>query len=67
MEWIKCSDRMPKKTQRVLLCYDKDGFVLLGLWERIGDGRRWRVSGQYRELDLFTHWMPLPEPPTPNP
>lgn len=55
-EWIKCSDRMPNRNERVL-CYN--GEVLFeSVWDEI-----WQDGQNYWELENVTHWMPLPQPP----
>lgn len=67
MEWVKCSERMPKMGEKVLIRipvsehfniengrYKGDG-VFIGAWfDSRGNGCAYKV----------THWMPLPEPPS---
>jgi hypothetical protein len=64
--WIPVSERLPEHQDTVLLYVeDYGGWITLG--QRSGDG--WYVNeeaegGGPKPLDRFTHWMPLPEPPT---
>lgn len=78
MEWIKCSDRMPKdKYEYVLACYVPNipqefigfGSSKFGTFTHVHyhpDQKKW---GQWLEGNFVlvpgevTHWMPLPEPP----
>lgn len=64
MEWIKCSERMPDETQPVITV--TDGNVVQRTLYQFCDGVWIDWYEQYDELkaDAFTHWMPLPEPPT---
>lgn len=60
MEWIKCSDRMPRDHE-VVLVLDYSQSVNKGYWfdsEKMWWGSEWMCE----EGDV-THWMPLPEPP----
>lgn len=65
MEWIKCSERMPKHGERVIFSTVK--VVYAGYWD---DGLylrkpvgKWNWNGRIFHGDV-THWMPLPAPPT---
>ena len=63
-KWIKCSDRMPEEGNPVLVVSSIGGAVQNNVYEC--DGRTWcDFRADYNELsmDVFTHWMPLPEPP----
>lgn len=62
MNWIKCSEKLPEKNQKVL-------FV-----GRVSRRERWVVSGTYDGVHFWgeegwwedkkvTHWMPTPELP----
>jgi len=64
MEWIKCSERLPKKGESVGYTFDGKnirhdvgypGFN--GAWESENS------AGWYVTEKNITHWMPLPEPP----
>lgn len=61
MEWIKCSDRLPEMN-RWVLCYGQNHFNLTGGFIV----QSW-MAHTNKDLDwfsvMFTHWMPLPEPP----
>lgn len=63
-KWIKCSERMPEEGKPVLFVSSIGGRVHNNVYE--WDGRTWcDFRADYNELsmDVFTHWMPLPEPP----
>ena len=63
-QWIKCSERMPEEGKPVLVVSSIGGVVQNNVYE--WDGRTWcDFMADYNELsmDVFTHWMPLPEPP----
>ncbi|OBU13037.1 DUF551 domain-containing protein [Morganella psychrotolerans] len=64
MNWIKCSERMPKHGQRVIIASVSG--VTYGYYD---DGRhlkkqvgKW-YSGNRLLGEEATHWMPLPQPP----
>ena len=50
MEWIKCEDRLPEATKKMVLIYSKMGM-------EIGTGY------EIAFWDGGTHWQPLPLPP----
>jgi len=56
-QWIKCTDRLPKLNETVLV-YHKP---YIGIEQRIDpkDGNIWAAT----EKKYITHWMPLPKPP----
>ena len=63
-EWIKCSERMPEPGQPVLVVSSMGGVVEKHVYD--WDGMTW--CDFYEEhaecrLEVFSHWMPLPEPP----
>jgi len=53
-EWIKCSDKMPDKDGRYLVCEQYST-----LWIGVSSLRKGVFDGGV----TTTHWMPLPEPP----
>lgn len=69
-DWIKCSDRLPKVGERVLVCsvygavqhcaYYRDADDDNDFWQDTYD------LADGRALDEVTHWMPLPAAPTPQ-
>lgn len=68
MEWIKCSDKMPKIGVKVLF-FPKNDEPIHGEF----GGQYWRqdtswcVSNDCIDRVItseVTHWMPLPEPPS---
>lgn len=64
MNWIKCSERMPEGGEYVIVYHPTDGtqkityFFEYGSWWDTAEDD-YRVPKSY-----FTHWMPLPDPPT---
>lgn len=68
MEWIKCSERMPKEDELVI-CYGREFMrdaptVTVGSWNKYGwSSRDWDGCGGYDTLAEITHWQELPEPP----
>lgn len=73
--WIKCSERMPPDgvavlawgpSERSLVSYG--GPSHLSAVALIDDNGDWDVQGiqgwVYATVVIFTHWQPLPEPPT---
>ena len=75
MEWISVKDRLPELGIIVALMdcttYRNNGdmkmnnphVVQAGYLNEFGGGY-WSVYGERgMEIDAFTHWMPLPEPP----
>lgn len=64
-EWIKCSERMPPFGAPVLVVGIVGNTVQNNIYE--WDGCTWcdyRDDYGEHDKDVFTHWMPLPEPPT---
>ena len=49
MHWVTCSEKKPNKGEKVLLVY-KGRDVIQSVW----------LEG---DEEIYTHWMPLPEPP----
>ncbi len=64
MQWIKCSERMPDETQPVIVIA-REGVVQRTVYQ-FCEGVWIDWYEQYDEVnaDAFTHWMPLPPPPT---
>lgn len=63
-QWIKCSERMPEEGKPVLVVSSIGGVVQDNVYE--WDGITWcDFRDDYDELgmDVFSHWMPLPQPP----
>ncbi|HAH4057884.1 TPA: hypothetical protein GE500_21815 [Escherichia coli] len=65
--WISCSERMPEKSQNVLISVniDSEAGPLIYSARYIGDTfRRGGIAvSPGNDLGQATHWMPLPEPP----
>ncbi|MCQ8999957.1 DUF551 domain-containing protein [Escherichia albertii] len=65
--WISCSERMPEKSQNVLISVniDSEAGPLIYSARYIGDTfRRGGIAvSPGNDLGQVTHWMPLPEPP----
>lgn len=69
-EWIKCSDRMPDNDNYVLAadfankysaCTPNYQVACYGDW--VGSTEWDDGDGNGLNMELVTHWMPLPEPP----
>jgi hypothetical protein len=61
MNWIKVSDKMPKKNEVVLL-YGRLTGIITGWYDE--PKGQWNTGGKFNlMLDLCTHWMCLPETP----
>ncbi|WP_347291512.1 DUF551 domain-containing protein [Kluyvera georgiana] len=68
MDWIKCSQRMPTKDQRVIVFVDFDSSVVTPLIKDAEyTGTTFRIGPNTVNTEgepRVTHWQPLPEPPT---
>lgn len=63
-QWIKCSELMPELGKPVLVVSSMGGVVQNNVYE--WDGVTWcDFLADYGEhaKEVFSHWMPLPEPP----
>ena len=58
MEWIKCSERMPERDGRYLAF---DGEIVTVDYNAAHEV--WSIDGEGFNKNVFSHWMPLPEPP----
>ena len=66
-EWISVDDRLPENFQSVLVCTKNMG---INLWEYREDSPTedvW-IDDRLNVYSIYdvTHWMPLPEQPTPS-
>ena len=75
--WISVNDRLPRIDEDVLILYEskasrKTGYAITCLKDSFYFGStpipyqtpQWSEPWQYfRENNIITHWMPLPEPP----
>lgn len=60
--WISVKDRMPKSEEYVL-CYGTDGDMFVAKYLDYED--KWvEVAGTIVSKKYFTHWKPLPSPPS---
>lgn len=62
MNWVKCSDLMPKESQIVLATNSHIHASEVCIYTKgVASGRFYfgASSGKF----IATHWMPLPEPP----
>lgn len=66
-EWVSVKDKLPKNNQRVLAFESKRNEVYLMEFIEIPDERKYDFCfeeyGTSDRRDVWTHWMPLPEPP----
>lgn len=65
MEWIKCSDRLPKVGQEVLILSSQDGIMSStlqpdGSWLKYIPSIVYGTGSDARDV---SHWMPLPQKP----
>ena len=58
-KWIPVTERLPEKKGNYL-GFTRSTFMV-GYYK--GDGIWWVWAYDREGVDLFTHWMPLPEPP----
>ena len=56
--WHRVEDELPKFGEYVL-AWEIQGFAVVDKYVGIGDGR-WDLEN---DGAIYTHWMPLPEPP----
>lgn len=68
--WIKCSDRLPREFESVIICAnDSIAFSWWSWWTEFGSSNKKRMTWHFDSTDEIcaaeeiTHWMPLPEPP----
>lgn len=70
MEWISVKDRLPEPGKYVAMHDDREGSYDIATLDSVTvNGKEveqvwWIQNGSsWVELDWFTHWVPLPEPP----
>lgn len=62
-EWVSVNERLPDIGQRVLT--QKGGYVTICSLYRRGQGKlRWDNGTRLSDLEQYTHWMPIPQPPS---
>jgi len=62
-KWIKCEDRLPEEDGLVLTT-NKDGVGVGYFNEHYKNWDTLDGDDYFADLEFFTHWQPLPEPPT---
>ena len=60
MEWISVKDRLPKKYEEVLICYEWTG-ISGTVYREVAMTSFTELGGEPMFKPLY--WMPLPEPP----
>ena len=60
MSWIKCSDRMPSKSIKIIVVFN-NGSIDSAYYSTNSKKFRDTCCGSKRWL--VTHWQPLPDPP----
>ena len=65
MKWISVDDKLPldSKFDWVLVCAD-GAMDCMGYSKKYGFFKPLICGNSCVEIELITHWMPLPEPPT---
>lgn len=70
MNWISVKERLPDEKRTAFLIageYGRGPHIAIAIWGEDG----WEVDRDDRLCGLYpsfiTHWMPLPEPPAPEP
>jgi hypothetical protein len=69
-EWIKCSERLPKSDE-IVLVFTRDRETYVAIWNKIwrdSDRHDWNIRCDCVDAEgnsgfEVTHWMPLPDPP----
>lgn len=59
MEWISVKDRLPERSERILLVWAQ-GHYMQDVWCVNGE---WYAGLSDRVVEGVTHWMPLPDAP----
>lgn len=59
--WIKVSERLPEKMQKVLVWAKEGHGTIASYWTAIYLGKDFFSSSTHN--DNITHWQPLPSPP----
>lgn len=60
MEWISIIKQLPPYGEDVLICYKREGKVIIEVGYRCGDTLMKGISERYPYPEF---WMPFPEPP----
>lgn len=58
--WVSVKDTLPKEHEWIYLGNSKHQLTTWGIFL---NGKFVNPDLNYMEIDLVTHWMPLPEPP----
>ena len=78
MNWIACKDRMPKEYEAVIVVIANNSnrmasCIAFSWWAKVEHAGKNQVRWFFDTTDEscsaeeITHWMPLPEPPKPQP
>jgi len=59
MEWIAIKDQLPEENKAVLL-YDQDNYMAVAWLQN----NSFVFECMFYGINDFTHWMPLPKPPS---
>jgi hypothetical protein len=63
-EWISVKDRLPLLGREVRIRLDDTSELQDAIWQSDGD---WWWGERFFAFERVTHWMPLPDPPQPQP
>lgn len=66
-EWISVKDQLPEIGERVLVTAYEGGSLVAERAGLLKDVEwHWKTQFGFYLADIYTHWMPLPKPPTPD-
>jgi hypothetical protein len=65
--WIDVNDRIPEPNNEVLVALEDCPIPSTGQWTKVNKKGMmgWLLPGEVQENGAVTHWMPLPNAPTP--